>query len=82
MKKHVSHIECVFFLFPVFVNAIIIIYLVVLTLAHVGGALDCTYWMDRSITLYTNCIVHCKNKIVEITNSFVSTVARNNENCI
>ena len=79
MKKHVSHIECVFFLFPVFVNAI---YLVVLTLAHVGGALDCTYWMDRSITLYTKCIVHCKNKIVEITNSFVSTVARNNENCI
>ena len=58
MKKHVSHIECVFFLFPVFVNAIIIIYLVVLTLAHVGGALDCTYWMDRSVTLYTKCIVY------------------------
>ena len=24
---------------------------------------------------------HCKNKIVEITNLFVSTVARNRENC-
>ena len=24
---------------------------------------------------------HCKNKIVKITNSFVSTVARNNGNC-
>ena len=24
---------------------------------------------------------HCKNKIVEITNSFVSTVARNGVNC-
>ena len=26
-------------------------------------------------------ILHCKNKIVNITNSFVSTVARNNGNC-
>ena len=25
--------------------------------------------------------IHCKNKIVKITNSFVSTVARNNGNC-
>ena len=25
--------------------------------------------------------MHCKNKIVKITNSFVNTVARNNGNC-
>ena len=25
--------------------------------------------------------IHCKNKIVKITNSFVSIVARNNGNC-
>ena len=27
------------------------------------------------------CTYHCKNKIVKITNSFVSTVAMNNGNC-
>ena len=26
-------------------------------------------------------LYHCKNKIVKITNSFVSIVARNNGNC-
>ena len=36
----------------------------------------------KQLLQYKQYILHCKSKIVKITNSFVSTVARNNGNCV
>ena len=41
----------------------------------------CIIHQEHNNCVFILVVVHCKNKIVKITNTFVSTVARNSRNC-